>query len=191
IDCLPEHWRPYFLFAFSVGLRPGEQIALKPEDIDWENHVLHVRRALTLDENGKKTMGKTKNRYSRRTIKLVPVMMEALKMQQKIYEQFQGEYFFCSKKGLQINLNNLRNRVWIPTLQRAGLSYREIKQTRHTFATIALSCGESPLWIARGMDNRNTEMNIKVYGKYYVKARGAKDGGLFNEAMQVTKSKDK
>ncbi|MBF0509142.1 MAG: tyrosine-type recombinase/integrase [Deltaproteobacteria bacterium] len=191
IDCLPEHWRPYFLFAFSVGLRPGEQIALKPEDIDWENHVLHVRRALTLDENGKKTMGKTKNRYSRRTIKLVPVMMEALKMQQKIYEQFGGEYFFCSRTGTQIILSNLRSRVWVPTLKRAGLPYREMKQTRHTFATIALSCGESPLWIAKVMGHRNTEMIIKVYGKYIEQARGAKDGGLFNEAMRVTKSKDK
>jgi hypothetical protein len=32
---LPDHWQPYFLFAFCAGLRQGEQIGLKPEDIAW------------------------------------------------------------------------------------------------------------------------------------------------------------
>jgi integrase len=33
-EALPEHWRPYFDFAFCSGLRPGEQIGLKADDID-------------------------------------------------------------------------------------------------------------------------------------------------------------
>lgn len=31
---LPDHWKPYFDLAFRTGLRPGEQIAIKPENID-------------------------------------------------------------------------------------------------------------------------------------------------------------
>ena len=64
---LPDHWKPYFDFAFSAGLRPGEQIAVKPEDIDWSGGFCSVRRAITLDENGKRVLGGTKNEYSRRT----------------------------------------------------------------------------------------------------------------------------
>jgi len=55
-----------------------------------------------------------------------------------------------------------------------------MKQTRHTFASIALSCGESPLWIARVMGHRNMDMIIKVYSKYIVKASGAEDGEFLN-----------
>jgi integrase len=62
INKLPDHWKPYFRFAFSSGLRQGEQIALKPRDIDWSKGFLHVRRAMTLDENGNKVEGMTKNR---------------------------------------------------------------------------------------------------------------------------------
>ena len=40
ISHLPDHWRPYFLFAFSSGLRQGEQIALKPVDIDWSKRTI-------------------------------------------------------------------------------------------------------------------------------------------------------
>ncbi|MGB8424731.1 MAG: hypothetical protein WCD88_03015, partial [Desulfobacterales bacterium] len=46
IKALPLHWKPYFMFAFSSGLRQGEQIALQPDDIDWSSNLLKVR---TLD----------------------------------------------------------------------------------------------------------------------------------------------
>ncbi len=61
-------------------------------------------------------------------------------------------------------------------MKKAGLKYREIKQTRHSFATNALSCGESPLWIAKVMGHRDTDMIIRVYGKYIENASGFKDG---------------
>ncbi|MGA1871985.1 MAG: tyrosine-type recombinase/integrase [bacterium] len=130
-------------------MRAGEQISIKIQDIDFENNILHIRRAMTLDENNKKIEGNTKNKYSRRRIKLLPVMVEALEAQKEVYDRYKGEYFFCNTTGSQVHLSNLRRDVWIKTLQRAGLPYREIKQTRHTFATVALSCNESPLWIAK------------------------------------------
>jgi len=121
INKLPDHWKPYVRFAFCSGLRQGEQIALKPGDIDWSKGLLHVRRAMTLDENGNKVEGMTKNRYSRRTIRLIPVILEALREQEKIYREFNGEYFFCSSNGQQVNSSNLRQRVWIPALEKLAL----------------------------------------------------------------------
>jgi len=189
INKLPDHWKPYFRFAFCSGLRQGEQIALKPGDIDWSKGLLHVRRAMTLDENGNKVEGMTKNRYSRRTIRLIPVMLEALTEQEKIYREFNGEYFFCSPTGQQVNSSNLRRRVWMPALEKAGLTVREMKQTRHSFATVALSCGENPLWAAKVMGHRNTEMIIKVYGKYVENAGISNDGSALNNALLGNKGK--
>jgi len=184
IEHMLDHWKPYFRFAFCAGLRAGEQIALKPGDIDWARGLLNIKRALTLDENGKKVLGKTKNRYSRRTIRLIPIMLDALMEQKVINERLGCEYFFCTPGGTQLNLNNLRKRVWIPALESAKLNSREMKQTRHTFATIALSCGENPLWIAKVLGHRNTEMIIKVYGKYIEKAGGKEDGCSMNRLLQ-------
>ena len=189
VAVLPEHWKPYFRFAFCSGLRQGEQIAIKPEDIDWAKRLLHIRRARTRDETGKPLEGPTKNRYSRRTIKLIPVMHETLEAQKNIYDRFKVEYFFCSPAGTPVNRSNLRNRVWIPALKSAGLEIRDLKQTRHSFATVALSCGESPLWIAKVMGHRNTEMIIKVYGKYIENAGVSKDGTLLNQLYQKSKSR--
>jgi len=134
---LTGHWKPFFRFAFSSGLRLGEQIGIKPGDIDWENQTLNICQAITYNENGKIIEGNTKNKYSRRSIKLLPVSLEALLAQKEIYNRFKGDYFFCNTKGNRIDRSSLRREVWIPALKRAGLPIREIKQTRHTFATLA------------------------------------------------------
>lgn len=183
---LPDHWKPYFDFAFRTGMRPGEQIALKPEDIDWPRRLLHIRRAITLTAEGKRTEGATKNKYSRRTIKLTPAILEAVQAQEKIHDELGCQYFFCSREGKPVRLSNLRRRVWLPALKRAGLATREMKQTRHTFATVALSCGENPLWIAKTMGHRNSEMIIKVYSKYVENIRGTVDGSIMDQIYQGT-----
>ena len=107
-----------------------------------------------------------KNKYRRRKIKLSPKMISALKNQKIIYDQFKGKYFFCNETGNLIDPSNLRTNVWIPTLKKAGLEYREMRQTRHSFGTYHLSKGTDPLKIAKVMGHRNAEMVIKVYGKY-------------------------
>jgi len=158
----------------------GEQIAIKPEDIDWSKRLLHIKRAFTRDENGKVMLGETKNKYSRRTIKLIPVMYDALRAQKKIYDQFKGDCFFCLTTGKRVDRSHLRQKVWVPALKKAAVEYREIKQTRHSFATNTLSCGESPLWIAKIMGHRDTDIVIKVYSKYIENAGGCKDGKNFD-----------
>jgi integrase len=118
-------------------------------------------------------------------------MLSALESQKKIYDQFKGKYFFCNTTGGLVNPSNLRRNVWWPALKEAGLKIRDMKQTRHSFATIALSCGENPLWIARFMGHRNTDMIIRVYGKYIENANGSKDGTAFDSIYQGTKSNNK
>ena len=184
IESMPDHWRPYFLFAFATGLRQGEQIGLKPSDIDWEKQVIHVRRGITVDENGKTIEGPTKNIFSRRDIKFTPVIRRALESQMPINKKFNSEYFFCSPEGKRISPQNLGRRAWYPALKTASIRFREMKQTRHSFATIALSCGENPLWIAKTMGHRDTDMIIRVYGKYVENASGSIDGSMLNAAYK-------
>ena len=85
---------------------------------------------------------------------------------ESIYNKFKSEYFFCSPEGHQIHRSNLLGRTWKPTLKIAEIEFRSIKQTRHTFATTALSCGENPLWIANVIGHRDTFIIIRVYTRY-------------------------
>jgi integrase len=184
IDKLPEHWKPYFLCAFCIGLRQGEEIGLKSDDIDWENGLLHIRRGITTNEDGEIMEGPTKNKYSRRTIKLNSIMIKALSAQKVIHDRFRGEYFFCSHEGQMVHRPNLYRRVWLPALKEASIPIRDMKQTRHSFATVALSRGENPLWIAKVMGHRDTSMIIRVYSKYVENICGTNDGSMLDAAYQ-------
>src|SRR6185369_943685 len=45
---IAEHVRngALYIAALSLGLRKGEVVGLRPEDVDLDNRVLHVRRTL-------------------------------------------------------------------------------------------------------------------------------------------------
>jgi len=64
---------------------------------------------------------------------------------------------------------------------KAKLKYRNMRQTRHSFATNALSCGENPLWISKVLGHRNTDMVIRVYSKYIENINGFADGKKLDE----------
>jgi integrase len=104
---------------------------------------------MTLDIEGKHIEGPCKNDYRRRKIKLSPTMFSALDDQKRIYEQFKGKYFFCNESGKRIDPSNLRKYVWIPIFKKIDVEYREMRQTRHSFATYHLSKGKNPLHIAK------------------------------------------
>ena len=86
----------------------------------------------------------------------------------------EGRYVFPSPEAAPLEVNNLRNRVWYPALEKAGLRKRTMYQTRHTFASLMLSYGEDPLWVARMMGHTSTEMLYRHYGKFIRNRKGKK-----------------
>jgi integrase len=106
------------------------------------NGKIKISKAMTLDEKGDRVEGRTKNQYSRREIQLSSAMKSALLEQKTICDELDSEYLFCTTTGHQLNHANLSNRVWTPALEKAGIPYRPMIQTRHSFATTALSLGE-------------------------------------------------
>lgn len=135
---------------------------------------------MTLDEQGHRMEDRTKNKYSRREIQLLHAMKAVLLDQKAICERLNSEYLFCTAVGNQLNHTNLNNRTWRPALEIAGIPFRPMMQTRHSFATTALTLGENPLWIAHVMGHRDTDMIIRVYAKF-AKSAANHDGKAIND----------
>jgi integrase len=60
----------------------------------------------------------------------------------------------------------IRKRVWTPALAKAEVEYREPYQTRHTFASMMLSAGKNPLWVAKQMGHKDWGMIRLRYGRW-------------------------
>jgi integrase len=67
-----------YVVAVHTGMRQGELLALKWEDVDLTEGVLRVRRTLARD-GGRITLGEPKTRRSRRPVHLTSAAVEALR----------------------------------------------------------------------------------------------------------------
>src|SRR5215216_6980415 len=69
-----------YVLAVTTGMRRGELLGLTWSDVDLENGSLSIRRALTRIDDGRRlALGDTKNKKSRRTVRLTQRAVEALR----------------------------------------------------------------------------------------------------------------
>jgi integrase/recombinase XerD len=131
---------------FWSGLRRSEVFALKPEDLDWHNQVINVRRTWQcFDDKYKKKLGPTKGKRSRKTL-FDPILQDAIK---KLWEENgQHEFVFSYKKPFRGS--QTPGAAWIrhnfeKWLERAGIERngRDIvsHSARHSLATFLLDKG--------------------------------------------------
>ena len=154
-----DWYKPYFDFAVQTGLRPSEQVALKWTDVD--DDYIHVERSRVRN----KEKDDLKTEESRRMIEIRPAMREVLDDQFELTRAFKSPYVFINSEGRPILQDKLRE-VWARVMEKSGLMYRRMYETRHTFASWALAAGESPNWVARTLGHVNTSMIYKTYNRF-------------------------
>ena len=60
----------FYVLALHTGMRRGELLGLKWEDVDFDNATVRVRRTLTRIDDGKRlALGEPKTKKSRRTVR--------------------------------------------------------------------------------------------------------------------------
>lgn len=125
-----------YYIELATGLRRGELLGLKWQDIDWKNGIIKVRRQVArVDGQIVEAPLKTKNSY--RAVSISPQAIEVLREQKR---KTNDAYVFPSPNGGPISpdsVNNMLKRV----LERAGIPKVRFHDLRHTFATIALQNG--------------------------------------------------
>ena len=187
IATVREDYRPYLTVRLLSGLRTGEVNGLQWGDVDWDANTVHVQRAVGRDSDGK-----TKTDASNRFIPMVPQVRSAI-LAQKQRAQPGSVWIFQSPRGCPIDEVNFTNRVWYPLLRHLGLKRRRPYQMRHTAATLMLSAGESPEWIAKILGHTTTEMLFRTYS-WFVPNLTRQDGhafaGLVSNQLPQTSPRD-
>lgn len=162
LEKVTPHYYAYFFTAFFTGMRPSELVALRWEDIDSSGRKISVRRGRV-----RGIEGSPKTHSSYRDIEILPPLFSVLKNHESQTRlKFQSPYVFLTREGTLIDLDNLRKRIWYPTLKRARLRSRRMYETRHTFATLMLGSGENPHWVSRMMGHSSTDMLFKHYSRW-------------------------
>jgi integrase len=136
-----------YVLAIHTGLRQGELLGLKWDDVDLEDGSLQVRRTLTITKDGP-VFTSPKTTGSRRSVKLTSNAVEVLKhhLERQLGEidrvgslWSENGLIFASESGEPINRHNLTRRSFKPLLKRAGLPQIRFHDLRHTCATLLLT----------------------------------------------------
>ena len=126
-----------YYVELATGLRRGELLGLKWEDIDLDRGSLRVKRQIArIDGEVVEAPLKTKNAY--RTLPLAEDTIQVLQQQRK--KVGGSPWVFSSPVGGPISPDSVLHMLH-RVLRRAGLPRVRFHDLRHTFATLALQNG--------------------------------------------------
>ena len=129
----------------ATGLRRGELLGLKWEDIDLDRGNLRVKRQIArIDGEIVEAPLKTKNAY--RTLPLAEDTVDVLQQQKK--KVGSSPWVFPSPTGGPISPDSVLHMLH-RVLKRAGLPRVRFHDLRHTFATLALENGMEALVVVQ------------------------------------------
>jgi integrase len=171
-------------FFLWTGLRTSEAIELNWSDIDFIGGYVRVRRALTREAKGVAELPKTS--AGRRDVKLLEPARAALLAQKELtfMAELDGAVFINPTSRERFTGSHQFWKIWQTALKRAGVRYRRPYQTRHTYASMMLSAGEHPMWVAKQLGHADWTMIARVYGRWMPSAdtaAGSKAVQMFSE----------
>lgn len=168
---IQERMRAVFAIGFFTGMRTGELVALKWNDIDFENNVIKVRRA---KRQNVESLPKTKS--SIRDIDIIDILLPYLQEHLK-YKTDESEYMFNSLHKRPFTcFHSISRTYWRPIFDKIDIEYRNPYQMRHTFASMMISNGEDILWVSKMLGHTNSAITLTMYARYIEnkdKKRGA------------------
>jgi integrase len=165
-----ERLEPLYVLAVTSGLREGELLGLKWEDLDLETGMLQVRRSLSEARSGR--IFEAPKSGKGRSVRLTQRALSALKKHRKrqLEERMKRAglwqehgLVFPSQVGTPIGGRNL-NRSFKRHLERAELprTFR-FHDLRHTCATLLLRQGVNPKFVQELLGHGDVSLTLNVY----------------------------
>lgn len=147
--------KSFLAIAFFTGMRAGEIIGLKQEDIT-ENYI-NVKRSVS---KGRITTPKTKT-----STRKVPILSELRPYLKELKNA--KSFYLLQYEGKNIRDISYFKREWHRLINDCAIKYRAIKNTRHTFATMMLNSGKFKIMdIARILGHNSPRMILTVYSGF-------------------------
>ena len=159
------HYLYFTKFLLLSGLRVGEAIALKVNDIDFNERLIHVNK--TFDPNSKvetppKTAQSIRDVYIQDD--LLPLLQQAkiYSKEQKTIHDTHNDYFFVAKNGGRIHYEAYSK--YMRHASETCLGRRvKVHALRHTHASLLLAEGVSIDLISRRLGHENSKITREIY----------------------------
>ena len=143
------------LLAYG-GLRWGEAVALRANNVDVLRRRVHVRESATL-VNGKLVWGPPKSHRSR------TIVIPAFLIDEMAPTLSGDRLVFASSTGKPLRSPNFLRRVWKPAVADVGLGDLVPHDLRHTAASLGISAGASVKAVQRMLGHSSAQITLDRY----------------------------
>jgi integrase len=161
-------------------------------DVDLENATVRVRRTLTRNGTGY-LLGEPKTKKSRRTVRITPQAVEALKSHRakqseemltsgSLYQE--QDLVFAGTGGGLIDPSNLRQRSFNPLLEHAGLPRITFNDLRHTCASLLFQKNVHPKFVQEQLGHASVAITLDTYS-HMLPGMGSQAADAMVEALSL------
>jgi integrase len=181
-----------YVLAVHTGMRRGELLGLKWEDVDLDGRFPTIRVRRTLTRNGTSyVLGEPKTKKSRRTVRLTPQAIEVLRCHRvrqaekklRVGSLYQDQgLVFAGEGGGLINPSNLRQRSFTPLLKRAGLPQITFHDLRHTCASLLFQRNVHPKFVQELLGHASVAITLDTYS-HMLPGMGSEAADAMGEAL--------
>lgn len=165
-------WEALFLLAITSGMRQGELLGLRWQDVDLEYARVRVNRSF-VSWSGRgvgATFVEPKSAASRRVVALTPIAASGLRRHEGNMRTcgLHGDEspIFSTAAGTPPLPQNITVRHFQPILERACLPRIRFHDLRHTCATLLLGEGVHPKIVQELLGHASIRLTLDTYSHY-------------------------
>lgn len=185
-----QNYENQYRFILQTGLRTGELVGLKWEDIDFESKTLTIQRSMEFRYKvGEWRVGPPKSKSGYRTIPLTDEAIRILKAQKeknrkiKVIPMEWSEQVFLCRKGEPVK-NSTYDTALFKICDKVGIKRFSMHVLRHTFATRCIEGGMMPKTLQKILGHSNIGITMNLY-VHITEEEKLKEINLVAEALKV------